>query len=123
MKMTHVLQLALLISTLTAGFGTLAQTFPASTRAPDPATKARVVQTFSNSPLSFEANQGPADATANFISRGSGYPILLTRTEATLVKNEAAKAALVSIAQNEAMSPIIRETTVQELGRSFGGLR
>lgn len=36
-------------------------------------------------PLSFESNMGQTDASVNFLARGSGYNIMLTRTEAVLV--------------------------------------
>jgi hypothetical protein len=35
-------------------------------------------------PLSFEANQGQADAQVNFMSRGTGYSLFLTPTQAVL---------------------------------------
>ncbi|MGH9939524.1 MAG: hypothetical protein ACREAM_25060, partial [Blastocatellia bacterium] len=35
-------------------------------------------------PLSFEANHGQADAPVRFLSRGAGYNLFLTATEAVL---------------------------------------
>ncbi len=50
----------------------------------DPATQARVSQAYGQLPLSFEANQGQADAAVDFLSRGSGYTLFLTPGEAVL---------------------------------------
>jgi hypothetical protein len=44
-----------------------------------------VAQNYGNLPLSFELNQGQTDARVKFVSRGSGYSLLLTSTEAALV--------------------------------------
>src|SRR5260370_36973557 len=37
-----------------------------------------------NLPLAFEANQGQADASVRFLSRGSGYTMFLTSNQAIL---------------------------------------
>ncbi len=50
----------------------------------DAASKARLVETYGKLPLSFEVNQGQADKTALFLSRGPGYGLFLTPTEAVL---------------------------------------
>jgi len=51
----------------------------------DPAArKARFIEVYQKLPLSFEANQGQADGTVKFLSRGSGYTLFLTPTEAVL---------------------------------------
>jgi photosystem II stability/assembly factor-like uncharacterized protein len=47
-------------------------------------TSARVKNDYGNLPLSFEANQGQAPAQVKFISRGSGYNLFLTSTEASI---------------------------------------
>jgi hypothetical protein len=46
--------------------------------------RARVSETYGQLPLSFEVNQGQADARVKFQSRGSGYSLFLTDTEAVL---------------------------------------
>ena len=51
---------------------------------PDASTQ-QVVAAYSNLPLSFEPNQGQVDAQVKFLSRGSGYTLFLTSTEAVLV--------------------------------------
>lgn len=49
------------------------------------ATKATVQASYGRLPLYFEANQGQTDAEVKFLSRGSGYTLFLTSTEAVLV--------------------------------------
>ena len=46
-------------------------------------TRARAVEAYGNLPLSFEANQGQADPQIKFLSRGGGYGLFLSETEAT----------------------------------------
>lgn len=48
------------------------------------ATKLRVVEGYGKLPLSFEGNQGQADAEVKFLSRGSGWNLFLTSSEAVL---------------------------------------
>lgn len=50
----------------------------------DAASQARLVETYGKLPLNFEANQGQTDKSARFISRGPGYGLFLTPTEAIL---------------------------------------
>ena len=52
-----------------------------------PAAKTRpwVNETYSKLPMHFEANQGQADAQVKFLSRGRGYTLFLTSTEAVMV--------------------------------------
>lgn len=47
-------------------------------------TQPQVNQIYGRLPLSFEANQGQADSEVKFLSRGSGYGLYLTSTEAVL---------------------------------------
>jgi hypothetical protein len=51
---------------------------------PDQPTRARVSEAYGKLPLSFEANQGQTDNRVNFVSRGKGYTLFLTPTEAVL---------------------------------------
>jgi hypothetical protein len=51
---------------------------------PDAAVQRRVVQSYGRLPLSFEANQGQTDARVKFLSRGAGYVLFLTGSEAVL---------------------------------------
>jgi hypothetical protein len=55
-----------------------------SSKPPESAAKARLQVTYSRLPLSFEANQGQTDEQVNFLSRGRGYTLFLTSSEAVL---------------------------------------
>jgi len=57
----------------------------AAPTAPDAATRARVSEAYGRLPLRFEANRGQTDARVKFLSRGPGYSVFLTSTEAVLV--------------------------------------
>lgn len=46
--------------------------------------KAKITERFGKLPLSFEVNQGQTDPAVKFISRGLGYQLFLTGTEAVL---------------------------------------
>ncbi|MGH9902543.1 MAG: SBBP repeat-containing protein, partial [Pyrinomonadaceae bacterium] len=52
--------------------------------APDEATRARITEAFGKLPMRFEANQGQSHEKVKFLSRGSGYTLFLTSTEAVL---------------------------------------
>ena len=51
---------------------------------PNAVTQAQVSAAYGQLPLSFEANQGQTDTQVNFLSRGSGYTLFLTPSEAVL---------------------------------------
>ncbi len=55
----------------------------------DPQIKTRALDAYGKLPLSFEANQGQAAAPIKFVSRGSGYSILLGADEAVLKLRDA----------------------------------
>lgn len=48
------------------------------------ATRAHVVQSYGTLPLSFSANEGATDGRVRFLSRGPGYTLFLTDSEAVL---------------------------------------
>jgi len=52
-------------------------------------TQIQLQEAYGTLPLSFEANQGQTDPQVKFISRGSGYTLYLTNTEAVLTLKEA----------------------------------
>jgi hypothetical protein len=52
---------------------------------PQMATKTRVSMAYGELPMNFEANYGQADPRVRFLSRGSGYTLLLTPTEVLLI--------------------------------------
>jgi beta-lactam-binding protein with PASTA domain len=76
----------LLVSALSAASATLAVAAAPASQPQDnaAAAKTQVAQTYGKIPLSFEANQGQADRTVKFISRGSGYSLFLTDSSAVL---------------------------------------
>ena len=57
---------------------------PSSAAKTPVANKPQVVEAYGKLPLSFEANQGQTDSRVNFLSRGSGYTLFLSPTEAVL---------------------------------------
>ena len=50
----------------------------------DAARKTRALEAYGRLPLSFEANRGQTSARVDFVSRGSGYTLFVTPTEAVL---------------------------------------
>jgi hypothetical protein len=54
-------------------------------------TRPMVTSSFARLPLSFEPNLGQTDARVKFLSRGHGYTLFLTPTEALLSMREPAK--------------------------------
>jgi Calx-beta domain/Beta-propeller repeat/Carboxypeptidase regulatory-like domain len=50
----------------------------------DPATRARIAENFGKLPIGFEINKGQTDPSVKFLSRGPGYDLFLTATEAVL---------------------------------------
>ena len=57
----------------------------------DAATRERLVKTYGQLPLSFEANQGQTDDRVKFVSRGRGYTLFLTSGEAVLALRQAVR--------------------------------
>lgn len=72
-------------STHCGEFGALPEASRTS-KVPDAATRAKVLTAYGNLPMSFEVNQGQTDERVNFLSRGGGYKLFLTATEAALVE-------------------------------------
>ncbi|MBV9471000.1 MAG: hypothetical protein JOZ57_17320, partial [Abitibacteriaceae bacterium] len=56
----------------------------ASLHKPDLATAQRIQHSYGQLPLSFEANAGQTASPVKFLSRGRGYNLFLTPTEAVL---------------------------------------
>src|SRR5271163_2615243 len=70
---------------LSGSFTVVAQAGPASEAASQPSTIApAVAANYGKLPLSFEANQGQSDPQVRFTSRGNGYSLFLTDSEAVL---------------------------------------
>jgi hypothetical protein len=60
---------------------------PAAARA-TPAREAQVKDNFGKLPLSFEQNVGQTDTSVRFFTRGQGYGLFLTATEAVMMLNQ-----------------------------------
>lgn len=59
-------------------------TLPAQTPSVDDATKSKMVEALAKVPMSFEINHGQTDKRVQFLSRGAGYTLFLTRGAAVL---------------------------------------
>src|SRR5438445_932371 len=79
--------MVLLLALALASCAPASATHP-STESPQ-ATKPQVLAAYGKLPLSFEANQGQTDPQVKFLSRGSGYTLFLTSTEAVLTLTKA----------------------------------
>jgi hypothetical protein len=80
---------AFLASLLLVGFGTQRQE-AASGKTPVTARRS-LPPSYGKLPLSFEANQGQTDPQVRFLSRGNGYSLFLTPTEAVLALKKPAR--------------------------------
>jgi len=66
----------------------------------DPSTRASVHNSYGSLPLSFEVNRGQADNAVKYLSRGKGYTLFLTSTEAVLSLRRGSPMGRQSIAGN-----------------------
>ncbi|HKQ52566.1 MAG TPA: hypothetical protein VJT74_09365, partial [Pyrinomonadaceae bacterium] len=114
----------LLAVILTVAWPAAPTTTPAGTTepaAPDESTTARAGEAYGKLPISFVANEGQADERVKFISRGSGYSLSLTPTEAVLVlagerdKDAGETAAHVLVMRMVGANPSPRLTGLDEL--------
>lgn len=78
----------------------------AQTVAPAPAQRASIAEGYGRLPLAFEANQGQTDPQVKFVSRGAGYNLFLTTTEAVLTLHRASR--------QEPNSPAVRAAPPRE---------
>jgi len=87
-------------------------------------SRAKVAAEYGKLPLSFEANRGQTDPHVNFISRGSGYTLYLTSTEAVLtLRQNLGSAQPTAGRKNPQISSkrrVIGETQEAELGETKG---
>lgn len=84
MKAKVLLVLFLLCAASIAVFHPTFQIKPRVTPRMAVSSQPRIVQNYGTLPLAFEVNQGQADRHVEFISRGRGYTMFLTGTEAVL---------------------------------------
>ena len=57
---------------------------PSTPSAPSKKTQQQWLDSFSELPMSFEANQGQTDSQVEFVSRGTGYTLFLTKKRSGL---------------------------------------
>jgi hypothetical protein len=87
-----------MLRSLTSVFSLAAAVFVTTAFAADapPATRTKVAETYGRLPLLFERNEGQTDPAVHFLSRGRGYSLYLTPSEAALrLKNGDAETATV----------------------------
>ena len=70
----------------------------------------RVSRSYGKIPLSFEANRGQTDSAVKFVSRGPGYTLFLTPTEAVLALRKSADSVLSErLNSRESKGPVLSE--------------
>jgi hypothetical protein len=86
MVRTKILRTAfhLAIFAIAASFAATAQDFPQTAAVASTKAKADVAAKYVNLPLSFEANQGQASPSVQFLSHGDGYNLTLSPDEAAI---------------------------------------
>lgn len=80
-------------------------------REPDPLTKRQIKEDYGKLPLTFEANEGQVDSQVQYLSRGDGYNLFLTGTEAVIALRPSVKTDDSAAAKNEA-EPTNQEQSV-----------
>lgn len=73
-----------LIFLLLAAMVTRAHAAPEIRNAYDHPSNASILESYGKLPMSFEANEGQANSPVKFLSRGDGYSLFLSPTEALL---------------------------------------
>src|SRR3990170_4351161 len=76
--------IVLIFSVTGVHFQALSAIAPVARHDLDRSDKAEALETYGQLPMSFETNQGQADAQVKFLSRGGGYHLFLTDSEAVL---------------------------------------
>lgn len=70
--------------------------------AANPAVRSKLSEAYGRVPLSFEANVGQADRRVKFLSRGNGYNLFLTSTEATFAFSKTKRVSPKNVSQGSA---------------------
>src|SRR5688572_24497550 len=91
-RRTSLLVLTFALAALSGGAPWGQPVGAATTPLVDPAAEARVREMLAQLPLSFERNEGQTDARVKFLSRGDGYTLFLTPTQAVLTLRTASRA-------------------------------
>src|SRR5450759_3878316 len=76
----------------------------------DEPTRLRANEAYGKLPLSFEANQGQTDTRVKFLSRGAGYNLFLTSTEAVLSLQQSHGAGRSQVSRDKASRGLGRAT-------------
>jgi beta-propeller repeat-containing protein len=84
MKTKIIAIFSILLGSGLVGIASLHAEQPAQTQT-EPGTPPKLSAAYGKLPLSFEANAGQTDPAVRFLSRGSGYSLFLTDSEAVLV--------------------------------------
>src|SRR5438477_1040126 len=71
--------------------GIRVQTVASVTHPDTPVQRVSIVESYRRVPLAFEANQGQTDPKVKFVSRGPGYGLFLTTSEAVLTLRRASR--------------------------------
>ena len=104
----HRTPLVMLVATMLATF-TLPQSAAANPVPTHNAAAGKVAAAYGDLPLSFEANRGQTSDQVRFLSRGSGYGLFLTPTEAVLaLSGSAAEPRGDARAKNPAKESVLR---------------
>jgi hypothetical protein len=74
----------------------------------DESSRLRAAEAYGKLPLSFEVNQGQTDARVKFLSRGAGYNLFLTSTEAVLSLEQGRGAGDVRGREDKGSSGVLR---------------
>lgn len=86
-----------------------------SVAAADNPTRRRTKEAYGKLPLSFEANQGQMDSRVRFLSRGNGYNLFLTSTEAVLALQQSRSRRLTSAPADQTPSKTTNEVLRMKL--------
>ncbi|MGH9837979.1 MAG: SBBP repeat-containing protein [Blastocatellia bacterium] len=84
LAITVIATLVWMLSLAGRPFQTPLPTTPGASRNLNQVSQVKITETYGQLPLSFEANKGQTDSQVKFLSRGSGYGLFLTPTEAVL---------------------------------------
>jgi photosystem II stability/assembly factor-like uncharacterized protein len=81
----------------------------------DPAGRAKIAQRYGQLPLSFEINEGQVDEAVKFLSRGPGYDLFLTSTEAVLSLRKPGRLEIDPRKTSQSLTAQVNQSTVLRL--------
>ena len=77
------------------------------------AASLRFVASYGNLPLSFDANQGQTDSAVRYLSRGNGYSLFLTSTEAVLSLNSSRDLSSTALAKEDREGAVVVDSAIR----------